>query len=108
LNAKFIKDLDGFSGSAKLFSVDPPIKDYDGETSFSHVVVSATIAMYSGAKTYIFGANADGRVIDWGELPGSYRGGLSHTDALEGAGYAVDMTPAQIIDATPTPKALLN
>ena len=52
-----------------------------GEHPF--VVVSA-IRHSLAHETYIFPANAAGEVTDWGELPGSYRGGMSHEEALDG------------------------
>jgi hypothetical protein len=55
----------------------------------SYVIVSAVDAMFSGPETYIFPANEDGQIQDYGELEGSYRGGFDHVTALEGAGYAV-------------------
>lgn len=95
--AKFVKDCEGFTGSAKLYELSEPIeydKPWDEEDTTpakktKFVVVSATHAMFSGAETYIFPANENGEVTDWGELEGSYRGGLSHAVALEGAGFSV-------------------
>ena len=55
-----------------------------------YVVVSAADVMYSGPETYIFGADENGEVVDWLELPGSFRGKLDHVAALEGAGYEVE------------------
>ena len=51
-----------------------------GEHPF--VVVSA-IRLDWAHETYIFPANAAGEVTDWCELPGSYRGGMSHERALD-------------------------
>lgn len=86
MQALFVKDLlVGFTGTAKLFKLSEPLEGH------TYVVVSATHAMFSGPETYIFGANEDGRVVDWGELPGSYRGGLNHKEALEAAGYVVEV-----------------
>jgi len=45
--------------------------------------------MFSGPETYIFPANGNGKVLSFLELEGSYRGGLNHFKALEGAGYVV-------------------
>ena len=47
------------------------------------VVVSA-IRHDWAHETYIFPANAAGEITDWGELPGSYWGGMSHEEALDG------------------------
>lgn len=81
--AKFIRALDGFIGEAALFKLSEPLEGHD------HVVVSATVVPFTGPETYIFPANPDGRVKDYGELAGSYRGGLNIAEALENAGYEV-------------------
>lgn len=92
--AKFIKDLDGFTGEAKLFRLDPPFqsKGWDDEQIGPHeyVVVSATVAMFSGPETYMFPADEEGNVTDWAELPGSFKGGMSRKVALQNAGYTVE------------------
>ena len=51
-----------------------------GEHPF--VVVSAICNDWAH-ETYIFPANAFGEITDWHELPGSYRGGMSHEEALD-------------------------
>lgn len=93
LRAAFIKDLEGFTGKAKLYRLNPPIKyeDYISEEMIEceYVVVSAANAMYSGPETYIFHSNESGEVINWSELDGSFRGGQDHEKALLGAGYEV-------------------
>lgn len=84
--------LKRFVGHAALYKLDPPLLDDDGGTR-EFVVVSAAILPFSGeGETYIFPATPDGKVSDWGELPGSMRGTLDHADALEGAGYEI-VTP---------------
>lgn len=91
--AQFVKTLPGFTGTAKLYKLDPPmqITDWDdkiiGEAEY--VVASATVAMFSGPETYLFPSTAKGEIVGWSELRGSYRGGLDHTHALNGAGYEV-------------------
>ena len=92
--ATFVKDVsENFTGSAALYQLDPPLEGYawDDEEApkYDYVVVSATTAMYGGPETYIFGADDSGNIQEWGELPGSYKGGLNHVEALEGAGYSV-------------------
>ena len=81
MKTKLIKDnLEGFTGHAALYELDEEIDYGDGKTK--HVVVSATVAMFGGPETYIFPANEDGEIVDYGELPGSYKGGLDHETAL--------------------------
>lgn len=96
--AKLLKDVSkDFTGSAGFYKLSEPIEwseyDFEKEESISHktsfVVVSATIAMFTGAETYIFPADKDGNIVDYGELEGSYRGGLDQKAALEGAGFSV-------------------
>ena len=86
-------NLPGATGVAHLYRLDPPIEqtDWDGNVEATHeyVRVSATSVMFSGPETYIFPADETGDVIDWGELDGSYGGGLDHEEALRGAGYEV-------------------
>ena len=86
--AKLIKTLTGFTGVAKLYKVSPAIEGYSGE-KYKHVIVSATVAMFSGPETYIFGATEEGEIADWSELPGSIRGSFSHEEALNEAGYQI-------------------
>ena len=89
--AVFVKNIEGWTGDAKLYKMQPPLVkiDYDGKTVETHefVIVSATVAMFSGPETYIFPATEDGEAKNYGELEGSYRGGLDHAEALRGAGY---------------------
>lgn len=83
--AKFLLDVsDNFSGRAELYSVEPPLEGH------RHVVVSAVEAPFTGPETYIFGADSKGKVKQWGELDGSYRGGLEIGRALRNAGYSVE------------------
>jgi len=85
-------NLGKFQGEASLYRLSEPIAEYswdDEEVPETHeyVIVSAAVAMMSGPETYIFPADKDGSVLNWGELDGSYRGGLSHQKALRNAGY---------------------
>jgi len=93
--ATLIKEMphNGIS-EQKLYQVSPPMRTYywdEEETpdEFEFVIVSAAIVPMSGPETYIFGADPDGEIIDWGELPGSYKGGLNHKRALRDAGYEI-------------------
>lgn len=76
-----------FNGAAeqKLWHVDPPVKyqDYDTTKETEYVISSATDVPFSGPETYIFPANEKGEVIHWGELSGSYKGGLDHDEAIK-------------------------
>jgi hypothetical protein len=91
--AVFVKNLKSWKGDAKLYKLLPPLveTEYDGKTVETHefVVVSAVNAMFSGPETYIFPANEDGTVKNYGELEGSFHGELDHAEALRGAGYEV-------------------
>jgi hypothetical protein len=90
-----IKSLDNFRGEAILFRMEPPLESYD------YVVVSAvnpklpegmTSLRYTDMfipETYIFGADPDGTVLDWRELPGSFQGAMDIPRALAQAGYEI-------------------
>ena len=86
-SAKFMKQLSDFTGDARLYQLSDFV-DYD-EGKTKYIIVSAVVAPYSGSETYIFPANKKGEVIDWGELDGSFRGGLDHEQALRNAGYEI-------------------
>ena len=112
--ATFVKEVNPTArGKQQLYRLDPPL------AGFEYVVVSAigpytppivdpgikaTIALIGvignslGAEfdygdvaqeTFIFGADSDGVITEWRELPGSYQGGHSHIQALIRAGYTV-------------------
>lgn len=80
--ATHIRTLSGFRGDARLYKLSEPL---DGA---SFVIVSAVVA-YSGPETYIFPATEEGEISDYGEMDGSFRGGLDHEMALSMAGYEV-------------------
>jgi len=74
--------------SQALFRMDPPL---DGH----RYVVASCVSVMGTPETYLFGADADGKITDWSELDGSLRGVLDHGVALAGAGYeVVDRDPA--------------
>ena len=86
------RNLPGYTGRASLYRVSEPVPygapvNGSMQRYTSHVVVSATSVV--GPETYIFPADPMGQVLDWGELPGSQRGTLSHRVALQAAGYEV-------------------
>ena len=91
--AKFIAAQPGFNGDARVYELDPPISGgYNEGGPYQYVIVSAADVMFSGPETYIFPAEKTGDVFDvaeWGELDGSFRGGLDHTKALSDAGYTI-------------------
>lgn len=104
--ATLIKDnLPGFRGHAAHYRLSVPLSPYfwadeedgDAECAFNDVVVSAVDAMFSGPETYIFGANKNGTITNWIELPGSFKGSWDHIEALRRAGYGVE--PARGPDA---------
>jgi hypothetical protein len=83
MKATFVRDVSaqGYTGTAHLYRCEAggPLPEY--------VVVSATSVIYTGPETYVFAANADGDVTNWGELDGSSRGDLDIPGALRFAGY---------------------
>ncbi len=88
------KRLDGFSGIAMLYKLDPPyIRHewcYGDECEEKDIPTEwVIVSMYSGAETYIFPANSDGTIESWGELEGSERGSASHSHVLANIGYTV-------------------
>lgn len=94
--AKLLAKMSGWTGDARVFECEPPMPgndwDNDAKGPFQYVIVSATNVMFFGPETYIFPAKKSGDVFeveDFGELDGSYRGGLSHEEALNNAGYEI-------------------
>lgn len=98
--ARELKRLEGWQGDARVFELSEPVAyDYDWNTdeyksSTKFVVVSAASVMFSGAETYIFACDENGEVLNWMELEGSFKGGLDHERALQGAGFEVEQQPA--------------
>lgn len=82
MRAIWIKTIDGFT-NMRLYRCEP------GGKLPEHVVVSAINVPFTGPETYIFEANKNGTITQWGELYGSFRGGLDHEKALRDAGYEV-------------------
>ena len=64
-------------------------EDTFGETIESEYVVVSAAHTYSGPETFIFPADATGKVTDWSELPGSITGEINHEKALRNVGYEV-------------------
>jgi hypothetical protein len=97
ITAKFVRDLDGFSGDARLYRLSEPIRagyepfdEPDERVLTHHVVVSGTVVAFSGPETYIFGADSEGEIISWAELPGSFQGSIDHAEAIRNAGWILD------------------
>jgi hypothetical protein len=89
LTATLIRDdLPRFSGHAAHYRLSVPLGEYYGDQRFTDVVVS-TACVGGRDETYIFGADADGNVTNWGELPGSVKDCTDHAEALAGAGYTI-------------------
>lgn len=92
--ATFVKDVSAyFNGTAHLFKVSPAVpyswnhdsKAYDGETEY--IVASAVTGW--AYETYLFPADENGSVIDWGELDGSQKGTTDIQSVMSEAGYSV-------------------
>lgn len=105
--ATLVKEaLEGFNGDVNLYRMDPPLEGHE------YVIVSAVVlggdaqaadsflemlsplvgaGEYERAneETFIFGADAEGEVTDWAELPGSIKHTRDHAAALTAAGYEV-------------------
>ena len=90
-------NLVGFKGHAAFYKLSPPFEsiDYDYNDyciwlKHEYVVVSATFAFdHGGPETFIFPADAKGKMTSWGELPGSQRDTLDHDYVLNQLGYQV-------------------
>ena len=82
MRARFIKADASGSRDWKLYECEP------GGPLPRFVIVSAA-SVFGAYETYIFEADEAGEVTDWGELDGSFKGGLNHEQALRNAGYEV-------------------
>ena len=74
-------------GPASIYRMDPPIDGY------GHIYMSASNVI-GRPECYAFGADADGKVLDWCELHCSQRGTLDHDDVLCNAGYVAIGRPS--------------
>ena len=87
--AQLLKDnLSGYKGRAALYRVNPPIRGWEDDESYSLVVLSTSEA-FGHLETLVFPADENGQVTYWGELPSSRRNVASHQQILENAGYTV-------------------
>lgn len=76
----------------KTYRLDPPMQTRAwGEPvrDVSYVIVSAVDVPFSGPETLIFEGDADGNIIDFCDLEGSFRGDMDHEQALRNVGYEV-------------------
>lgn len=94
--ATLVRQLDGFTGDARLYRCEPPMPyraswDAEEDSLTEFVVVSATCVL-GDPETYVFPADAEGEIVWWGEIGGSFRGGLDHSRALAESGYAITAT----------------
>lgn len=90
--ATFVRACPGFRGDARLYRLSEPMEweDYEGKRECECVIVSGVDAFGCGLETYIFPAREDSdEPLSWAELPGSFRGGIDHAEALRAAGYEV-------------------
>lgn len=81
-----------YGHTKKLYRLSPPLthEDWDGSTQvYQYVIASGADAPFSGPETYLFPADANGEISNWGELEGSFRGDIDCDRAIENAGYQV-------------------
>ena len=87
MKAILVKDiLKSFNRHAALYRMEPPLNGHE------FVIASAANLMTTGPETYLFSADADGEVLDWRKMDGSYRGGLSHAKAFADVGYSIEQS----------------
>ena len=78
-------------------------QDDDGDApQHSYVIVSQANVMFSGWETYIFPATPEGKVTDWGELPGSRKGYITPDDLLTILDYEVVNMMSETPPGNPT------
>ncbi len=92
MKATVIWKREGERGEQWLCKLEPGLQQHDsweGALGATHeyVIVSAMNVLLSGPETYIFGATDRGKIVDWSEMPGSFKGALDHEEALRRAGY---------------------
>lgn len=83
-------------GIAAVFRLSEPIKYGDEDKTTEYVWVSAVphVCGIEGPETYIFPSNAEGEVLDWLELEGSFEGEMNIEKALAGLGFPVLGVPS--------------
>jgi hypothetical protein len=94
-----IKEIQGWRGKAAKYRLSPPFAhrmEYDDDVKIfvEYVIVSASVATYSGPETFVFAAVEESdEPTSWGEMDGSFRGELNHARALRGLGEGYEITP---------------
>ncbi len=79
--------LASMRGAARLYRLSEPL---EGNYFVIASTVDEQLSQFTRVhETYIFGADSNGKVTDWGELPGSLKNTSDHEEALREAGYAV-------------------
>ena len=81
--AFFIKESFEFTGTAKIYRMEPPHEGHE------FVVASAAHVPFSGCETFLFPCDKDGSVLDWCELDGSERDIYDCEAAIRNAGYDI-------------------
>lgn len=66
-----------------LWEVLPRIDGY------KYVITSVSNVQFTGPETFMFAADENGIIINWSELPGSYRGELNHNKCFENINYQI-------------------
>lgn len=89
INAIYIRKTDSPHGFAALYRLEPPLQGDEGEMLDYVIVSAANKPKWGLLETYIFPANQNGEITDFGELDGSFKGGCDHVQALNNAGYQV-------------------
>lgn len=89
MKAHYMRNLEGWTGDARLYTLDPALeyKDGDGAVRTQYVIVSGITGIIT--ETYIFPASFDGEALSFSELEGSFSGAVDHERALNGLGYSV-------------------
>ena len=94
--AELIKDVsEDFRGDAKLYKLSSPVRFIDTSLEASKkrqtkfvILSSVDLALdHGGSETFIFPADAKGKIQNWQELDGSSKGKVSHSAALDTLGF---------------------
>lgn len=97
-------------GVAAVYRLSEPIEygggygddeEDEGKTpkTTQYIWVSAVphVGGFEGPETYAFPFDDEtDEVLDWTELPGSYKGGMSHRKCLDGLGFPCSDIPPEV------------